>query len=327
MLTFASPAPESTFADAIGRARAARDRAASLRTPSEADFASASDESIASALQAWASARRDATQDAHRAYADALRLAGDPAEEAAAYGEIAELWLHLEEDTRSALFAATPTPYRDDPSLVGAVQGATVYALRPILERVESNLGACQRLAQEAPAAKDACAAIAARYARSSDPWMSARPERAEPAIAPVAMPAAREAVPTTHPTPCTFAGTLLARGAVYDSPSGSNILLALDSGAAIDVDSLAVAVAPGGRYKVTVRWPRAVEGYLETKDAPFVLTRRVDIGADVVWATEGDRVSASEARGPTVRVERASGGEGAPDRRLFCHDLALATH
>ncbi len=332
-VTSARAAPAPDFPNAIALARAARDRAIAVRPPSAADFAAAaSDEAIAGILQSWAASRRDAAQDAHRAYAEALRAVQNASDEARTYGEIAEVWLRVEEDTRAALFAATPAEYRDDPSLVGAVQGATVYALRPLLDRVGSNLAACERIANE-PSAEGtpatACAAVNERYERSRDPWM--RPAEAREAPTPSAS-APRPVLATTHPKPCTFKGTLLTRGAVYDRESGGSVLLSIEPGLPIEVESLAASSKAGGRYKVTVTWPKAVEGYLDAEDAPFVVTRAVEIGPDAVWAAEGERVAASGALGPTVRAERAADGRagsdasGTTERRLFCHDLALAT-
>jgi hypothetical protein len=343
-LTLTSATAPPDFATAMTRARAARDRAALLLAPAPADLAASSDEAIAGTLRQWATSRRDASQDAHRSYTEALHSANEPTEEAEAYAELAELWMRTEEDTRSALFAATPAEYRDNPLLVSALQGATVYALRPLLDRVESHLGACQHVLREiassAPGSSaDAariCASVARRLEDASDPRgpSAMREVAATPALAPAAP---RPILPTTHPKPCTFKGTLLARGAVYASETGGAVVLALNPSSAIEVESLAVPTAPGGRYKVIVSWPIAAEGYLETEDGPFVLTRRVVLPSDATWAAEGERVEASDARGPTVRVARpkhatadpdvttASGIAEAADRRLFCHDLELA--
>ena len=330
-LTSATTPPD--YASAIARARAARDHAAALRTPSALDFASGSDEAISDTLRQWAVARREATQEAHRAYAEALLAAPDPAAEAEVYGEIAEVWIQTAEDTRSALFAATPAPYRDDPSLMSAVQGATVYALRPLLRRVESYLAACERVLSESPSASAGrtCAAVTLRLKKADDPrGPSAAGEIAEAAPR-------RPILPTTRPKPCTFKGTLFTRGAVYESESGGSVVLPIERDAGIEVESLAVASAPGGRYKVAVSWPKAVEGYLQAEEGPLVLRRRVELGPDAVWAAEGDRVGASDARGATVLAARRKVPLGGPrgavppgildplPRRLFCHDLELA--
>jgi len=223
---------------------------------------------------------------------------------------------------------------------VSAVQGATVYALRPLLDRVESHLGACQRIVREVDspgsgARADAgtiCANVAHRLEDASDP-RGPSAGRTTAATPPILSPAPRSVLPTTHPKPCTFKGTLRTRGTVYASAMGGAVLLALDPSSAIEVDSLAVPTAPGGRYKVSVSWPTSAEGYLEAEDGPFVLTRPVDLPSDAIWAPEGARVEASDARGPTVRVARpkqarnpaSSGGADTMDRRLFCHDLELA--
>jgi hypothetical protein len=331
-LALTSAAPKPDYPTAIAQARAARDRAFALHAPSPGALAAAStEEAVTETLRQWAASRREATQDAHRAYAEALHAVPGPADEAEAYGEIAELWLRLEEDTRSALFAATPASYRDDPSLVSAVQGAAVYALRPLLDRVGSALRACEHVLSETPSAPAAvtCAAVAARLKQADDPPASSAAQSVAAAI-PVAP--ARPIVATTHPKPCTFKGTLFTRGAVYESESGSAVVLPIEHGTSIEVESLAVASAPGGRYRVVVSWPKAVVGYLDAKDGPFVLTRTVELEPGAVWAAEGERVAASDTRGATVLAARPKLASGSPpgavsgDRRLFCHDLELAT-
>jgi hypothetical protein len=65
------------------------------------------------------------------------------------------------------------------------------------------------------------------------------------------------------------------------------------------------------------------------------VLTREVELVPAAAWIAQGERVMVSERRGPTVRATRAFGESGdahrkpspeSLDRRLFCHDLELAT-
>ena len=200
------------------------------------------------------------------------------------YAELAEMWLRLAEDTRSALFASTPPQYQNEPSFTSAVQSAMVFALRPLLDRVETHLSACRRVVRESPSAVTAantCDAVAQRLNEVNDP----RPRAAhvEPDVV-----ARRPILPTTHPKPCTFKGTLLARGTIYADESGSSVMLPMTSATAIQVESLAVPRAPGGRYKVVVSWPQAVEGYLQADDGPFALTRPVELAPGTVWAKEG---------------------------------------
>jgi hypothetical protein len=214
------------------------------------------------------------------------------------------------------------------------VQSATVYALRPLLDRVKTHLAACQRIAADdsgpPSGAAKTCAALALRLNNLDDPRGPGAP-RDEPKIA------VRPLVPTTRPTPCTFKGSLAARGAIYKDETGpSSVVLPTSPDTPIEVESLAVPRVAGGRYKVVVSWPKAVEGYFEAEDGLLTLTRGVEIAPGTVWAKEGDRVTASDPRGPTVRVARpkgdpARGSESPPkpgtlERRLFCHDLALAT-
>lgn len=315
------------YVSLLQRARAARDRALGMRAPMAADFASLPDEATLALLQEWSSARRDASQDAHRAYSEALVAAAQPADQAVVYAELADLWLRLDEDARAALFAAAPDKFRDEPSFVSPLDAAAGYAFQPLLDRIATLLDACLRIAPADPIASGegtTCASVALRFDAADDPRgaNAARMSRALAAAEP------RAIVPTTHPQPCTFKGTLAARGTVYADEAGSDVVLSVRQGDSIEVDLLTVPKTRGGRYKVSVSWPKQVEGYLQAEDAPLVLTRRVDLAKDSVWAAEGDAVAASDARGPTVEVTRASddGANGITERRLFCHDLELAT-
>src|SRR5207244_8888903 len=100
----------SDYATAIAEARAARDRAAAIHPPAPVELESllSSDEALAEMLKRWATARRDATQEAERAYTEALKVARGPSDEAEVHGEVAELWLGVQEDMESALLAAAP---------------------------------------------------------------------------------------------------------------------------------------------------------------------------------------------------------------------------
>ncbi|HEY2513011.1 MAG TPA: hypothetical protein VGI39_19220 [Polyangiaceae bacterium] len=320
-----APAP-TDYASLLLRARSARDRALGMRAPMAADFESLPEEATLAVLQKWSIARRDASQDAHRAYGEALVAAAQPADQAVVYAELADLWLRLDEDARTALFAAAPATFRDDPALVTSVDAASGYALQPLLDRIAGLLAACRRVAPaDSGAFSDAitCASVARRFVAADDP----RGPNAARVSQAVASTELRPIVPTTHPQPCTFKGTLAARGTVYADEAGSEVVLSVRRDDPIEVELLAVPKARGGRYKVSVSWPKQVEGYLQAEDAPLVLLRRVDQAKDRVWATEGDAVAASDARGPTVEVTRASHGSGgASERRLFCHDLELAT-
>ena len=76
---------------------------------------------------------------------------------------------------------------------------------------------------------------------------------------------AVRPVLPTTRPTPCTFKGSLAARGLIYKDETGpSSVVLPTSPDTPIEVESLAVPRVAGGRYKVVVSWPQAVEGYFQ---------------------------------------------------------------
>jgi hypothetical protein len=317
VLTSASQSRSGEYPGALARARAARDRALDPRAPSAYDLDGATDEAIATALTTWAAARRDAAQGAQRAYDEALDAAAEPKDAAVVHAELADLWIGVLEDTRRVLFAAAPARYRSDPAFTGAVGSAASYALRGLVDRIEIHLLECARTAGDARASEGACAKVAARFADATDPT---RPDgRGETAAAVASAP--RPMIPTTRPSPCTFRGTLRARGAVYDSETGGAVLLPVSVDTPIEVESLQTPSRPGGRYKVTVRWPSATTGYLETAVPPLAIARHLD-PADATWAALGTRVDVSDARGPTVRAAASASAE----RRLFCHDLELAT-
>jgi hypothetical protein len=318
----AMPARLPGFEDALREARAYRDRAAAMSPPTSADLLGASDEGEALVLREWAASRRDMTQAAQRAYEVALLATYDKSDMAGIHAEVAELWLNVLEDSKRVLLAAAPADYRDDPVFLSATQGATSYALRALTARVADHLDWCARLG-----GRTTCIPVAQRFALATDP----RPE-AQPAPAPVATAVAgvdRPVLPTTRPKPCTFRGTLVTRGAVYATETGGAVVLPVGESAPIEVEALDTPSRPGGRYKVKVAWPEAVEGYLAADEPPFVLTRQAAVATEIPWATQGARVDASDARGPTVRLmpagERVAGANAA-ERRFFCHDLDLVT-
>ncbi len=338
--------PIGDFFDALAEARSARDRAYALSAPSPAELAVAgsNEDAVAVILRRWATARRDATVEAERAYERALRAARGPEEEAETRGELAELWLGVQEDVEIALLAAAPTSYRDDPSLVSYVQLDIVEALRPLRDKVAGHLEKCRFLLRDFPglgAAMRKCETAGQRLTETGLPHGAPSPTRDAGAGAAMAG-GPRTIVPTTYPKPCAFAGSVLVRGAVFAEPTGGAPLQTFDGVTPIEVTSLEASDAPGGRYKVAVSWPYALEGYLESAEPPFVLKRQVDVVVTHVWLEKGARVSAVEARGPTARALRdlvsppapaEVAGAAAPkiptilraDRRIFCRDLELA--
>ena len=345
-------APSSDYVAAIAHARDARVRARAEQVPSAGELEAANgEETIDAILERWAIARRDATQAAQRAYAEALRVAHTPEEEAEVHAELAEMWLGVQSDIESALLAATPAKYRDEPSLVSMVQIGTTVALRPLRDRVAVHVDMCERIAHErAPngSMAETCTKSSDRFLETLTAHATMPPETtprfgtsldARIAGVPNGSTTTTEAhpiVPTTRPKPCTFKGTLVTRGTIYAEKTGSQAVLPI-LGTPIEVDALDVPDQPGGRYKVSVIWPTVATGWLEAAEPPFVLTKQVELVPESAWVEPGEHVAASEARGPTVRATRTFedpiGGtsqrkpmpEGL-DRRLFCHDLDLAT-
>jgi hypothetical protein len=318
----ALPARLPGFEDALTLARSFRDRAEALSPPTSAALLGAADDGGAMALREWAASRRDVTQAAQRAYDVALLATYDKSDMAGIHAEVAELWLNVLEDSKRALLAAAPAEYRDDPVFLSATQGATSYALRALTARVADHLDWCARLG-----GRTTCIPVAQRFALATDPRPAYEPP---PAPAPAAVAITdRPVLPTTRPKPCTFRGTLVTRGAVYAAETGGAVVLPVGESAPIEVDALDTPSRPGGRYKVKLAWPQVVEGYLAADEPPFVLTRQAALAAEIPWATQGARVDASDARGPTVRLTPAGervAGANAAERRFFCHDLDLAT-
>ena len=317
--------PETTMpapaVNAIAAARAARDHAYAMRPPSAAELAGASDKAAAGHVYAWLNARRDANEKAQAAYTTALRATLDPAAEAALHSELADLWLRFEEDTRDALQALPPAPGGKESSLVSSLRSDVAGVVRPLDELVSVHLEACKRMATISGVTGGAavCDSVAHRF-------------MAQDAASAVSRPV----LPTSHPKPCTFKGTLFAHGTIYGTETGTTPLMAIGARGPIEVEALEPATRTGGRYKVTVSWPKPVEGYLEAQDPPFTLLRRVELVPTVAWAPEGARMDASDVKGPTARVLHpyiapAGGPPRRPkpeafDLRLFCHDLGLAT-
>jgi hypothetical protein len=339
--------PVGDFFEALSEARSARDLAYALSAPSpyELGTAGSNEDAIATILRTWATARRDATALADLAYERALRAARGPEEEAETRGELAELWLAVQEDVEIALLAAAPANYRDDPSLVRYVQLDIVEALRPLRDKVANHLEKCRMLLRDfrgLGAARRACETAERRLAETSLPHVTQNAVREADGGTPL-IAGPRALRPTTHPKPCVFQGSVLVRGGLFADAQGGAALHAFDGTAPIEVDALEPAATVGGRYQVTLSWPYVVSGYLESADPPFVLKRQVDIVVGHVWAAEGERVATIQARGPTARVVRDLTSAGSMselkdvsaakvptvlsvDRRIFCRDLDLAS-
>jgi hypothetical protein len=290
-----------------------------LLPPSASELFGLSDEGVASALRRWAGDRRDLVQAAQRAYDDALLATYDRKDMAGLHAEVADLWLGVLVDTRRALLAAAPEAYRADPVFVSATQGAEAFALRKLAERIAANLDWCARLG-----GRTTCAQVNERYAMATDPRPVVEGDVSSSAVA----ASERPVIPTSRPRPCTFRGTLVTRGAIYAGETGDALLLPLGASGPIEVEALDAPAQAGGRYKVSLTWPRVLDGYLAADEPPLVLTRQVVVEGNTAWASEGTRVDASDARGPTVRLMRAvdRARPESVERRFFCHDLELAT-
>jgi hypothetical protein len=292
-----------------------------MRPPTAAELAGPSDKAAAGRVYAWLNARRDANDQAQAAYTTALRATLEAAAASALHSEIADLWLRFEEDARDAIHALPIAPGGKESSLVSSLRSDVAGVIRPLDELVSIHLEACKRMATISGETGSAavCDSVAHRF-------------MAQDAASSVARPV----VPTTHPKPCTFKGTLFTHGTIYGTETGTTALMGIGARGPIEVEALQAATHAGGRYKVTVSWPKPVEGFLEAQDPPFTLLRRVELVPNVAWAPEGARVDVSDEKGPTVRAIRPYvAPEGGPPRRpkpeafdlrLFCHDLGLAT-